>query len=245
MGDNLIKGNVTKFKGTIQTGVCKIFDYAAGTTGLSEQNAQKNGITNIETVISASLDKPGFMNGNLLITKLIVDKSTERILGAQVIGPGDVSKQLAIWAMAIQGNLTVNDMANADLPYAPPFSLAIDHSIATAHVMQNKLRGLFKGISAEEVKEKLNNKEKTVYLDVRNPDEFEQMRLGIGERLIPLGQLRKRINELPEDKNTEIVTWCKISLRGYEAALILQANGYTNVKVMEGGIVSWPFSREK
>ncbi len=246
VGDNLIKGNVTKFNGTIQTGVCKIFDYAAGTTGLSEQNAKKNGITNIETVISASLDKPGFMNGNLLITKLIVDKSTERILGAQVVGPGDVSKQLAIWAMAIQGKLTVNDMANADLPYAPPFSLAIDHSIATAHVMQNKLRGLFKTITAEEVKEKAkNNDGKAVFLDVRNPVEFEQMRLGIGERLIPLGQLRKRINELPEDKNTEIITWCKISLRGYEASLILKANGYTNVKVMEGGIVSWPFSREK
>lgn len=246
VGDNLIKGNVTKFNGTIQTGVCKIFDYAAGTTGLSEQNAKKNGITNIETVISASLDKPGFMNGNLLITKLIVDKSTERILGAQVVGPGDVSKQLAIWAMAIQGKLTVNDMANADLPYAPPFSLAIDHSIATAHVMQNKLRGLFKTITAEEVKEKAkNNDGKAVFLDVRNPVEFEQMRLGIGERLIPLGQLRKRINELPEDKNTEIIIWCKISLRGYEASLILKANGYTNVKVMEGGIVSWPFSREK
>ena len=187
VGDNLIKGNVTKFNGTIQTGVCKIFDYAAGTTGLSEQNAKKNGITNIETVISASLDKPGFMNGNLLITKLIVDKSTERILGAQVVGPGDVSKQLAIWAMAIQGKLTVNDMANADLPYAPPFSLAIDHSIATAHVMQNKLRGLFKTITAEEVKEKAkNNDGKAVFLDVRNPVEFEQMRLGIGERLIPL-----------------------------------------------------------
>jgi len=82
-------------------------------------------------------------------------------------------------------------------------------------------------------------------LDVRNPDEYEQMRIGIGEKLIPLGQLRKRIDELPADKNTEIITWCKISLRGYEAALILQANGYTNVKVLEGGIVVWPWAREK
>ncbi len=245
VGENLIKGNTVKFKGTIQTGVCKVFDYSAGTTGLSEQNAIKNGITNFETAINASLDKPGFMKGNLLITKLIVDKSTEKILGAQVIGPGDVSKQLAIWAMAIQGKLTIADMVNADLPYAPPFSLAIDHSIATAHVMQNKLRGIFKGISAEEVKDKVKKQDNTIYLDVRNPDEYEQMRIGIGERLIPLGQLRKRISELPEDKNTEIVTWCKISLRGYEAALILQANGYTNVKVMEGGIVSWPWAREK
>ena len=78
-------------------------------------------------------------------------------------------------------------------------------------------------------------------LDVRNPDEYEQMRIGIGEKLIPLGQLRKRIEELPADKNTEIITWCKISLRGYEAARILQASGYKNVKVLEGGLMAWPW----
>jgi rhodanese-related sulfurtransferase len=222
-----------------------VFDYGVGSTGLSEQNALKMGYTNIETVVNASLDKPGFMNGNLLITKLVVEKSNGLILGAQVLGPGDVSKQVAIWAMAIKGKLTVDDMANADLPYAPPFSLAIDHSIATAHIMQNKMKGFFKGISAEELKNKLNAKESMLLLDVRNPDEYEQMRIGVGEKLIPLGQLRKRLEELPEDKNTEIITWCKISLRGYEAALILQANGYTNVKVLEGGIMVWPWTREK
>lgn len=245
VGENLISGNVAKFPGTIQTGICKVFDYGVGSTGLSEQNAIKTGYTNIETVVNASLDKPGFMQGKLLITKLVVDKPTGLILGAQVLGPGDVSKQVTIWAMAIKGKLNVDDMANADLPYAPPYSLAIDHSIATAHVMQNKLKGFFTGISAEQFKEKLKTKDPMALLDVRNPDEYEQMRLGVGEKLIPLGQLRKRLDEMPQDKNTEIITWCKISLRGYEAALILQDNGYTNVKVLEGGIVAWPWAREK
>lgn len=244
-GENLISGNVVKFPGTIQTGICKVFDYGVGSTGLSEQNAVKMGFTHIETVVNASLDKPGFMNGNLLITKLIADKKNGRILGAQVIGPGDVSKQVAIWAMAIKGKFTVDDMVNADLPYAPPFSLAIDHSIATAHILQNKLKGLLSGISAEQLKEKLKEKTPMLLLDVRNPNEFEETRLGIGERLIPLGQLRNRMSELPEDKSREIITWCKISLRGYEAALILQANGYQNVKVLEGGIAAWPFTRKK
>ncbi|HHT29567.1 FAD-dependent oxidoreductase [Petrimonas mucosa] len=244
-GENLISGNVVKFPGTIQTGICKLFDYGVGSTGLSEQNALKLGYTDIETVVNASLDKPGFMNGNLLITKLIADKRSGKILGAQVIGAGDVSKQVAIWAMAIKGQFRVDDMVNADLPYAPPFSLAIDHSIATAHIMQNKLKGLFKDISAEQLKDKLKNKEPMLLLDVRNPNEFEEVRLGIGERLIPLGQLRNRLGEMPEDKTREIIAWCKISLRGYEAALILQANGYTNVKVLEGGIAAWPWSREK
>lgn len=244
-GENVISGNVARFPGTIQTGICKVFDYGVGATGLSKKNCLKAGITNIETVVNASLDKPGFMDGKLLITKLVVDKPNGIILGAQVIGPGDVSKQVAIWAMAIKGALTVDDMVNADLPYAPPYSLAIDHSIATAHIMQNKLNGRFSGISSEQLREKLKTKEPLVLLDVRNPDEYEQMRLGIDEKLIPLGQLRKRMDEMPENKNAEIITWCKISLRGYEAALILQANGYTNVKVLEGGIMAWPYKREK
>lgn len=244
-GENVIMGNTAKFPGTIQTGICKVFDYGAGATGLSENTARLAGINNIETVVNASLDKPGFMQGQLLITKLVVDRDKGTILGAQVIGPGDVSKQIAIWAMAIKGKLTVDDMVNADLPYAPPFSLAIDHSIASAHIMQNKLKGLFTGISALQFKEMIDAKKPFFALDVRNPNEFEQMRLGIGETLIPLGQLRKRINELPEDKTANIVVYCKISLRGYEAALILQAFGYTNVMVLEGGIMAWPFDREK
>lgn len=244
-GENVIMGNVAKFPGTIQTGICKVFDYGVGSTELSERNALQQGFDTIETVVNASLDKPGFMQGKLLITKLVVNKTNGNILGAQVIGPGEVSKQVATWAMAIKGNLTIDDMVNADLPYAPPYSLAIDHSIATAHVMQNKLKGLFNGISAKELKEKSKNKDPMVLIDVRNADEYEEMRLGIGEKLIPLGQLRKRLNELPEDKNTEIITWCKISLRGYEAARVLQAYGYQNVKVLEGGIVAWPYQREK
>ncbi len=147
--------------------------------------------------------------------------------------------------MAIQGQLTVEDLVNADLPYAPPFSLAIDHLIATAHLMQNKIKGRLKGISAAEVKEKAESATPPFLLDARGPDEFETMRLGIGETLIPVGALRKRLRELPADKETEIVCFCKISLRGYEAALILEANGWKNVRVMEGGIMAWPFARER
>jgi rhodanese-related sulfurtransferase len=243
-GENIIKGNSAIFPGTIQTGICKLFDYGIGITGLSETKAIDEGIDFVK-VINASPDKPGFMNGKLLITKLLADKKTGKILGAQCIGPGDVSKQLAIWATAIKGKLTVDDMVNGDFPYAPPFSLAIDHSIATAHIMQNKMHGHFVVISGLELKEKVEKGESVFVLDVRGPDEYEQTRLGIGETLIPIGLLRKRIDELPKDKSTEIVTYCKISLRGYEASMLLKAHGYTNVKVLEGGIVSWPFEKEK
>ncbi|MEE9913006.1 MAG: FAD-dependent oxidoreductase [Deltaproteobacteria bacterium] len=244
-GENAASTNCVTFPGTIQTGICKVFDYAAGSTGLSETAAKRLGLSDIVTVINASPDKPGFMAGKLLITKLIADSKTGRMLGAQCIGPGNVSKQIAQWAMAIQGKLTVEDLINADLPYAPPFSLAIDHFIATAHIMQNKMKDRMKGISCREVHEKILAGEKPFLIDTRGPDEFEQMRLGIGETLIPLGALRKRLKEIPEDKNREIICYCKISLRGYEAALALEGNGWKNVKVMEGGIMAWPYSREK
>ncbi len=244
-GENAASVNCVTFPGTIQTGICKVFDYAAGSTGLSETAAKRLGMTDIVAVINASPDKPGFMEGKLLVTKLIADKNTGRILGAQCIGPGNVAKQIAQWAMAIQGKLTVEDLINADLPYAPPFSLAIDHCIATAHLMQNKMKGRLKGISCREVYEKLRAGEKPLMIDTRGPEEFEEMRLGIGETLIPLGAIRKRLKELPEDKNREIICYCKISLRGYEAELALEGAGWKNVKVMEGGIMAWPYPREK
>ena len=244
-GENAAAGNHAIFPGTIQTGICKVFEYTAGSTGLSEKAAIEAGFTDIETTINASPDKPGFMQGKMLITKLVVERLSGRILGAQCVGQGDVSKQIAQWAMAIKGGLTVEHMVNADLPYAPPFSLAIDHGIATAHIIENKLRGFMKGISCSEVKKKIDNREKVFFLDTRGPDEYEQMRLGIGETLIPIGMLRKRLDEIPQDKDIEIVCYCKISLRGYEAARLLEAYGWKNVKVMEGGIMAWPFHREK
>jgi len=243
-GENAAMGNSVCFTGTIQTGICKIFDFTAGTTGLNERAARAAGL-DILTVINASPDKPAFMNGKLLVTKLVVEKGG-RILGAQCVGPGDVSKQIAQWALAITGKLGVEDVVNADLPYAPPVSLAIDHFIATAHLMQNKMKGRLKGVSSAQVQEDIaRGAQKPFLLDVREPAEFEAMRLGIGETLIPLGALRARLHELPEDKHAPVVTYCKISLRGYEAALILEANGWTNVRVMEGGIMVWPFAREK
>jgi len=111
--------------------------------------------------------------------------------------------------------------------------------------MQNKIKGRLKGVSVVDVKRKLDAGEKLFLLDARGADEYEAMRLGIGETLIPLGAVRKRLAELPADKNAEIICFCKISLRGYEAALILEANGWKNVRVMEGGIMAWPYPREK
>jgi NADPH-dependent 2,4-dienoyl-CoA reductase/sulfur reductase-like enzyme/rhodanese-related sulfurtransferase len=242
-GENAVLGNCVTFPGTGYTGICRIFDYTVGSTGLTEASVRQIEVDDYETVVNASPDKPGFMEGKPLISKLIVRKSDEKLLGYQCVGPGNVDRQMTLAAMAIQGNMTIDAVANADLPYAPPFSTAIDHFIASAHIMQNKLKGRMSGLPAAAIWDKVHHNGQIFLIDARSPEEYEAMRLGIGEHLIPLGALRSNLDQLPTDKETEIICFCKISLRGYEAATILRAHGYTNVHVMEGGILAWPYPK--
>ncbi|HYN78011.1 MAG TPA: FAD-dependent oxidoreductase [Lamprocystis sp. (in: g-proteobacteria)] len=246
-GQNLVNPGSARFPGITQTGICKIFDYTVGFTGLSEQRALELGMDPdaIETATIAGLDIPGYMGGKLLISKMVADRVSGRVLGFQCIGPGDASKRVATVAMAIRGQLTVADLADADLPYAPPYSLALDHIIVAAQVLENKLAGRMHGLSATQVKQRVEQGADSFIIDTRGPTEFEEQRLGIGETLIPLGALRDRLGELPQDKDREIILYCQISLRGYEAAVIIEAHGWRNVKVMEGGVAAWPYPREK
>jgi NADPH-dependent 2,4-dienoyl-CoA reductase/sulfur reductase-like enzyme/rhodanese-related sulfurtransferase len=243
-GRNVVREGSARFPGITQTGICKIFDYTVGFTGLSAQRAAEAGL-DIETATISGLDIPVFMGGKLLISKMVAERGSGRIVGFQCVGPGDVSKRVAVVATAIRGGLTVADMVNADLPYAPPYSLALDHVIVAAHVLENKLEGRMQGLSVSAVKQRVDSGADCFLLDTRSPAEFEQMRLGIGETLIPLGALRDRLGELPQDKDREVILYCKISLRGYEGAAILNAHGWRNVKVMEGGLMAWPYPREK
>ena len=244
-GENAICGRTVTFPGTYHTGICKVFDYSAGITGLSLAAAAKLGLADCQAVVNAGPDKPNFMGGKLLVSRMLVAGPEGRLMGFQCVGPGDVGRQVATAAMAILGKLRVEDLVHADLPYAPPYSLAIDHFIASAHIMENTLKGRMVGISASEVWAKLQKGERPFFIDGRTPQEFEEMHLGIGEQLIPLGALRSRLAELPADKDAEIICFCKISLRGYEMIPILRAHGYRNVRVMEGGIMAWPYPRKK
>ncbi|NEX23153.1 FAD-dependent oxidoreductase [Thiorhodococcus mannitoliphagus] len=245
IGQNLIHEGSATFPGITHTGICKIFDYTVGFTGLSASDAHARGLTDIETATVAGLDIPGYMKGKLLIGKMVADRKSGRVLGFQCIGPGDVSKRVATVATAIRGKLTVEDLANLDLPYAPPYSLALDQVIVSAHVLENKLLGRMQSLSVTEVKQRVDSGADCFIIDTRTPAEFEEQRLGIGEHLIPQGALRGRLDELPQDKDKEIILYCKISLRGYESAAILKGHGWRNVKVMEGGVEAWPYPREK
>lgn len=241
VGQNITEGNSAEYEGVVMTGICKVFDFNAGSTGLSEKQARKEGYKNIITALHTAPERPTFMGAKPLYTKLVADEITGKLLGMQCIGMGDISKSISVAAMALYSKMHIRNLVNLDLPYAPPFSQAIDSFITTSHVLENKWLGRMVGISCVEVKKKVDNKENVFILDVRGADEYKQAKLGIGEALVPLGKLRGSVDKLPQDFNQEIIIYCKISLRGYEAQSFIKSLGYKNVKVMEGGIISWPF----
>jgi len=237
---NNICGVESTFGGILGSAVCKVFDFSAARTGLSEKQAIDAGY-DVEICLSPAPDKPHFMpTAKVIMLKLIADRKTCKLLGMQAVGPGDSAKRLDVAVTAITAGMTLNQIANLDLCYAPPFSPAMDNIITAANVLQNKIDGAYEGITCKAVKEKLDSKDDFILLDVRGPDELKMMKIDEAVN-IPLGQLRKRANEL--DKSKEIVAFCKISLRGYEAALILNSLGFNNVKVMDGGLLMWPYEK--
>lgn len=230
------------FPGVLGSAVCKVFDFCVGRTGLTEREARTAGY-DVEVVLTPSPDKAHFMpEARLLILKLVADRSSRKLLGAQAVGPGAGDKRIDVAAMALTAGLTVDQLAHVDLCYAPPYSPAMDNILTAADVMRNKLDGYFTGVSAETLQAELTSTTPPVLLDVRTPDEVETLRL-TGSLFIPLGALRTRLDEVPHDR--PIVCFCKISLRGYEAARILNAAGYQNVRVLDGGLSVWPYALDK
>ncbi|MGK7395431.1 MAG: FAD-dependent oxidoreductase [Candidatus Cyclobacteriaceae bacterium M3_2C_046] len=245
VGQNIINDQQVEYKGVVMTAICQAFDYTVANTGLSESYAVKKGFPEVVSIIMAGNDKPGFMDARSMVIKMVADKKTGKFLGMQAVGEGDVAKRIATGAMALHAGMTISDLVSLDLPYAPPYSPAIDNFLAAAHVLENKYLGRMEGISASEMIHKLDKKDPFYLLDVRNQDEYEDTRLGLGEVLIPLPTLRKSLSSLPQDKSKEIIVFCKVSLRGYEAATFLMSEGYERVKVLEGGLTAWPFPKER
>lgn len=243
IADN-IAGDTEQWQGVLGTAICRLFDYTVARTGLSEHEAISLGYS-VETAIVPGPDKPHFYKGaQPVIIKLIADKTTGRLLGAQMIGPGDVAKRIEIAATCLSFGATAAQAARLDLAYAPPFSPAMDNIITAANVICNKLDGRALGISPLAVKQMLDRGDAIVFLDVRSPQEYSEMRIGHPSvRLLPLGKLRAEAETLPKDR--PIIITCKTSLRAYEAQLILQGQGFTDVKFMDGGLMAWPFALEK
>jgi NADPH-dependent 2,4-dienoyl-CoA reductase/sulfur reductase-like enzyme/rhodanese-related sulfurtransferase len=241
VGINVTGGDAV-FAGVLGTSIVKVFDFNGGRTGLTEKAARAAGY-NVETLLSPAPDKAHFYSTSKPIAlKMVADKKTGRLLGLQAVGAGVVDKRLDAAATALTFKATVDQISQIDFAYAPPYSAAMDNLIVAADIMKNKISGEAKGIAPQEVKAKMDNGDDFVLLDVRSQGEYDQVRIA-GAKLIPLGALREKMDSLPKDK--EIITFCKISLRGYEAQKILDAGGFTNVSFMDGGILTWPYDLEK
>jgi NADPH-dependent 2,4-dienoyl-CoA reductase/sulfur reductase-like enzyme/rhodanese-related sulfurtransferase len=237
---NNIMGYQEKFKGILGTAVVKVFDYNVGKTGLTERQAKEAGF-DVATALNPAPDRAHyFPTHKPFLLKLIADRKTKKLLGLQAVGSGETVKRVDVMATAMTFGATVDDLPSLDLGYAPPYSTAIDIAAHAANILRNKLTGTAKALTPMEVREKITGGDDFIWLDVRSPAEHREKRIEDPRiKLIPLGMLRQRLHELPRDK--EIITFCKISLRGYEAQTILDGAGYKDVKFMDGGIDAWPY----
>jgi len=239
VGDNLAGGK-SVFRGVLGTSVLHTMGFNIGRTGLSEKQAHELGYK-IVTAINHAFDRTHYHpDHNLVLMKLITEEGSGKVLGAQALGPGDAVKRIDVVATAISMGANVEQLAEVDLGYAPPFSTPIDLTTHTANIVRNKVAGLAKTITVDEFKEKMDRGDDMVILDVRTEPQFQMRHLKDDRvKLVVLGDLRERLDEVPRDK--EIIAICALGTRSYEALRTLIGAGFTNVKYMEGGLQAWPY----
>jgi len=235
-------GGYDTFKGVTGTMIVKVFDLNVGKVGLSEREALKEGFKTESTIVPAGDISHYYPGARDIIIKLIADTATKKVLGAQIIGEGNVDKRIDIIATALTFGATVDQVSKLDLAYAPPYAMAMDAIIVAANVLTNKLSGKTDGILPQKVIDKLDKGENFILLDVRTEMEYMSGRIK-GCIHIPLDKLSSRINEL--DNTTEIITYCRAGLRAAQAYRILKNAGLKNVKYMDGSITAWPNELEK
>jgi NADPH-dependent 2,4-dienoyl-CoA reductase/sulfur reductase-like enzyme/rhodanese-related sulfurtransferase len=236
-GINITGGNDT-FTGILGTFVVKVFDWTIAKTGLSENEANKNGFET-ETIIVPSNDKTHYYpDSKRIIVKLIAEKSSGLLLGAEIIGDGIVDKRIDVIASALTGKATIEQLSKYDLSYAPPYSTPMDPVITAANVLRNKLEGKTNSISSIATKEKLDRKDDFILLDVRTKPEYDSGHIE-GCLHIPFNEIRSKMNQL--NKSKEIVTYCGVGLRASHAHRILENAGFENTKFMEGSMAAWVY----
>ena len=232
----IVAGNISGkdeiYKGSFGTSIIKVFNLTGGATGLNERSLKSLG-KNFEKIYLHPNDHAGYYPGATPISiKLLYEKETKKVLGAQAVGLNGVDKFIDVIATVLKFRGTIDDLSELDLAYAPPYSSAKSPANMSGFIGQNIEDGL---IEQSYVKDLENfDREKQIILDVR-----EELEL-IGGKFensinIPLSQLRKRFSELPKDK--EILTYCAVGLRGYIASRFLISKGY-KVKNIAGGFKS-------
>lgn len=232
----IVAGNIEnrneKYKGSLGTAIIKVFGLTGASTGLNERAVKRLNIS-YERIYLHPNDHASYYPGATPISiKLIYEKGSGKILGAQVIGIKGVDKFIDVIATTIKFGGKLEDLAELELAYAPPFSSAKSPINMAGFVGLNLEEGLVEQIVMEDLKNYDENKQ--IILDVREEVEVATGKIDNSIN-IPLSELRKRFIELPKDK--EILIYCAVGLRGYIASRFLLQNGY-RVKNIAGGIKS-------
>lgn len=219
--DNIC-GLDSHYKGSMGSSVIKLFDLTAASTGLTERTAKAEGIS-YDKVILSPVSHAGYYPGAKIMTmKVIYEKDTLKILGAQIIGQEGVDKRIDVLATAISAGIKADMLKDLDLAYAPPYSSAKDPVNMAGFMIENISTGKIKQFHWDEV-EKLQSDGSITLLDTRTKGEYAHSHAQ-GFINIPVDELRERIDEL--DKSKPVYVMCQSGLRSYIACRILSQEGY-------------------
>ena len=225
---DIISGLPVKNRGSLGTAIVRVFDLQVASTGLSEFQLRGLKINHKIVHVTANNHAGYYPDATSIVLKLIFEPESGQIFGAQAIGKEGVDKRIDILSTAIKAKLTVFDLPELELTYAPPFGSAKDPVNMAGYAATNLLLGQSENIQWHELAAELAKGK--VLLDVRNPNELAKGKFKNSQN-IPLDDLRERLNEL--DKKTEYIVSCQSGLRSYNAERILKQEGY-KVKNLDG-----------
>ena len=221
IADNICGGD-SRYPGSQGSSVIKVFDMTAATTGINETNARKAGL-DVDTVILSPMSHAGYYPGGKVMTmKVVFEKETYRLLGAQIVGYEGVDKRIDVLATAIHAGMKATELKDLDLAYAPPYSSAKDPVNMAGFMIDNISKGILKQWHLEEV-DLLPRDGSVTLLDVRTVREYGNGHIE-GFKNIPVDELRERLDEIEKDKPVYVI--CQSGLRSYIGTRILEGNGY-------------------
>ena len=220
--DNICGGD-SRYSGSQGSSVVKVFDLTAAATGVNETNAGKAGLS-VDSVVLSPMSHAGYYPGGKVMTmKVVFEKETYRLLGAQIVGYEGVDKRIDVLATAIRAGLKATELKELELAYAPPYSSAKDPVNMAGFMIENIANGVLKQWHLEDV-DKLPRDGSVTLLDTRTVGEYAGGHID-GFTNIPVDELRERLGEL--DKSKPVYVICQSGLRSYIACRILSGYGFT------------------
>jgi len=225
-------GQDLRYGGALGTSVVKVFEATAAMTGLSERAAREVGFQVGVAVVYKDHHAGYFPGAKELVLKLVYDRPTARLLGAQAFGHAGVEKRIDVLAVALQSRMTLHELAELDLAYAPPYSSANDSVNVAAFVGQNDLSGFSPLVTAAELHAALAGAAPPLVLDVRTDAEWAAGHVR-GAVHVPVDDLRARWETLPRDRR--IAVHCKSGFRAHLALRVLRERGFPDVVNVTGG----------